>query len=134
FQAIRNFIKDKLGPVFTDLKDTAGNSLNKIKNIAKTAGEQLANFCTTGVNLVIEAFNTLAKGVKWVGEKLGIEITINTIPDIQPLKLAKGGIVPTDPEGGLYAGVRAIVGEGSNVWPEYVIPTDPRYRSRAQVL
>jgi hypothetical protein len=26
---------------------------------------------------------------------------------------------------------RAIVGEGSRVWPEYVIPTDPKYRGRA---
>lgn len=134
FQAIRNFIRDKLGPVFTDLKDTAVNAFNKIKDIAKTSGEKFANFFIRGVNLVIKAFNTLARGVTWVGDKLGIKITINTIPEIEPLKLAKGGIVPTDPEGGLYAGVRAIVGEGSNVWPEYVIPTDPRYRSRAQVL
>lgn len=29
---------------------------------------------------------------------------------------------------------RALVGEGSNVYPEYVIPTDPRYRMRAQGL
>jgi len=29
---------------------------------------------------------------------------------------------------------RAIVGEGSNVHPEYVIPTDPKYRARATAL
>lgn len=48
------------------------------------------------------------------------------------LHMAKGGVVPVD--GGMVQGARAIVGEGSKVWPEYVIPTDPRYRNRAKGL
>ncbi|WP_018658454.1 NlpC/P60 family protein [Actinomadura flavalba] len=31
-------------------------------------------------------------------------------------------------------GAMAIVGEGRKAWPEYVIPTDPRYRDRARGL
>jgi len=45
---------------------------------------------------------------------------------------AQGGILPDGPQ--RVAGARAIVGEGSKVWPEYVIPTDPKYRGRAQML
>lgn len=46
--------------------------------------------------------------------------------------MAAGGVLGA--MGGRVAGPRAIVGEGSNIHPEYVIPTDPRYRSQAQGL
>jgi hypothetical protein len=46
--------------------------------------------------------------------------------------LAQGGAVPARP--GMFNKPTAIVGEGRSAYPEYVIPTDPRYRSRAQGL
>lgn len=45
------------------------------------------------------------------------------------LRMASGGVIGR--EGGAVAGARALVGEGSNVFPEYVIPTDRKYRNRA---
>ncbi len=51
---------------------------------------------------------------------------------------ARGGMVPiegtVDGSGSIVKGARAIVGEGSKLWPEYIVPTDPRYRGRAQGL
>jgi hypothetical protein len=46
--------------------------------------------------------------------------------------LAEGGAVPASP--GKYNRPTAIVGEGRSQYPEYVIPTDPKYRGRAQAL
>ncbi len=53
-------------------------------------------------------------------------------------EMASGGVVPgvnlarTGPF--ITKGARAIVGEGSKTHPEFVIPTDPRFRGRAQGL
>lgn len=49
---------------------------------------------------------------------------------------AAGGSIPAAKVGSgwITRGARAIVGEGRAAWPEYVIPTDPAYRSRAQQL
>jgi hypothetical protein len=46
--------------------------------------------------------------------------------------LAAGGTLPVQP--GRFNAPTAIVGEGNPRHPEYVIPTDPRYRSRALTL
>lgn len=45
--------------------------------------------------------------------------------------LAQGGQVPANSGPWVTNGVAAIVGEGSPSHPEYVIPTDPKYRDRA---
>ncbi len=53
------------------------------------------------------------------------------------LALARGGIPPAnvrDTGPFLTNGVRAIVGEGRPQYPEFVIPTDPRFRDRSQEL
>lgn len=49
---------------------------------------------------------------------------------------ATGGTIPASPIGPGFVtnGPRAIVGEGSSTHPEYVIPTDPKYRQRATGL
>jgi SLT domain-containing protein len=47
--------------------------------------------------------------------------------------LAAGGTVGNDPVG-MFNRPTAIVGEGNPSHPEYVIPTDPKYRSRALAL
>jgi hypothetical protein len=51
--------------------------------------------------------------------------------DTLPL-LARGGTLPVQP--GVFNRPTAIVGEGRPQHPEFVIPTDPRYRGRALAL
>ncbi len=46
---------------------------------------------------------------------------------------ASGGPLPVG-YGFKTSGAQAIVGEGNPMYPEYVIPTDPKYRSRAEGL
>lgn len=46
--------------------------------------------------------------------------------------LASGGPMPVRP--GVFNRPTAIVGEGNQNHPEYVIPTDPKYRARAMML
>jgi cell wall-associated NlpC family hydrolase len=54
--------------------------------------------------------------------------------NLSPLKLLEsGGHVPGG-NAGKYNRPTAIVGEGNPNYPEYVIPTDPKYRSRAAGL
>lgn len=52
---------------------------------------------------------------------------LNTLP-----QLAAGGPMPVRP--GVFNKPTAVVGEGNPNYPEYVIPTDPKYRGRAQAL
>jgi TP901 family phage tail tape measure protein len=87
-----------------------------------------------GINAVTSAINTLFKGLNAVGSKLGIGLKIDLIPQIP--QLAVGGYVPQTTVGAGFKtkGARAIVGEGSSSHPEYVVPTDPRFRGRATQL
>lgn len=54
-------------------------------------------------------------------------LRLGTLP-----QLASGGPLPVRP--GVFNKPTAIVGEGNANHPEYVIPTDPRYRGRAMAL
>jgi phage-related protein len=58
------------------------------------------------------------------------------VPGLPKLKelplLAQGGMLPVQP--GVFNTPTAIVGEGNPKHPEYVIPTDPKYRGRALAL
>jgi len=84
------------------------------------------------VNTVVKAVNTIIKGLNKVGKILpGKGWNIDLIPE-----LATGGEMPARraARGFKTAGARAIVGEGKANHPEFVIPTDPTYRKRAQSL
>lgn len=133
-EALRSFISDKIVGAWNGLFATVVSVWDGIKAVVKSGAESMANFVVKGVNAALGAFRWLSDGIKSLGAKIGVTIDIPDINDLNTVKLAKGGIPPTDANGGLYAGVRAIVGEGSNVWPEFVIPTDPKYRDRARML
>lgn len=94
-----------------------------------------------GVNRVIGFVNGLIRGVN----KVLSFVKLSPIGQIDLLAaggtissarnnvqmLAQGGRIG---DGFVTNGPRAIVGEGNPNYPEYVIPTDPKYRSRAQAL
>ena len=121
----------------------------------------IASVVATGINAFITGFNLLASAVNGVAGLLGIDsrVTKMTAIDLGSIKfnadfsgadgmadgssfgtgtgrsarmMAQGGILGA--AGGAVKEARAIVGEGSNIHPEYVIPTDPKYRQRARGL
>ncbi|MFI6465664.1 phage tail tape measure protein [Streptomyces sp. NPDC050538] len=118
FAALKSTV-GTIGDSFRTAKDAVAKSWSGIKDAAKSP----VNFVlgTVWNNGLLSAWNSIAG---WVGL------------DKHKLKkvklLAKGGTL--GPEPGIYNSPTAIVGEGNPAHPEYVIPTDPRYRKRALAL
>ncbi|MEU9819218.1 hypothetical protein ACIGG9_15995 [Pseudonocardia alni] len=95
---------------------------------------RLKDFGKGGVNGVIGTLNWLVDKSNGILGSLGVEYRIPRIQmlaqggTLGPQMLARGGRVG----GGFVTnGPQAIVGEGRSAYPEFVIPTDPAYRSRA---
>jgi TP901 family phage tail tape measure protein len=115
----------------------------------------------TAINFFINAFNLIARGVNAVASLLNIDARVTEMATVSfdAIKfdtgmfaasdsmvhgttggggggnvrvMASGGILGA--MGGAVKEARAIVGEGSDIHPEYVIPTDPKYRDRAKGL
>lgn len=147
WDGIKWFIDFVLAPAFTSLKDRITTAFNGIKDIASTVWSSVTSTITHAVNIIIRAINTLIGGLRKVGDVLNIGFLKN-LGDL-PL-LAAGGAVGGGPlrqlaagdalnfapvgHGFVTKGPKAIVGEGRPAYPEYVIPTDPQYRKRAQGL
>ncbi|KUF18865.1 peptidoglycan DD-metalloendopeptidase family protein [Streptomyces silvensis] len=121
-----NLIKEGVrlvGVGFGKAKDAIGEAFGKIKSITKVP-----------VNFVIKWVYT--KGIKAVWDKVADFVKLPHLPPA-PKLLESGGTV-----GSTWGVARpmkvnrptAIVGEGNPRYPEYVIPTDPKYRSRALSL
>lgn len=98
---------------------------------AKVAWDKLREVTKKPVNFVIgtvynngirRLWNTVTGWLHLSGLELG------TVP-----QLAAGGPVPASQVGWTNKPT-AVVGEGSKRYPEVVIPTDPKYRARAQAL
>lgn len=142
----------KLGDVFTWLKDkVVGPVMGAIGDIVSRAWDNVAGILETGINFFVKAFNLLAKGVRAVGGVIGVTVKIE---DMKEVNLRGGGSKGSGvgAVGGLEAGgrvppydlgrqgpfitdgARAIVGEGNPMHPEFVIPTDPKFRGRAAML
>ncbi|MFI1607856.1 phage tail tape measure protein [Streptomyces griseofuscus] len=118
FSALKSTV-GTIGDSFRTAKDAVAKSWSGIKDAAKSP----VNFVlgTVWNNGLLSAWNAIAG---WVGL------------DKHKLKkvklLAAGGTL--GPEPGVYNSPTAIVGEGNPAHPEFVIPTDPRYRKRALAL
>ena len=164
FNAIKAHLSRTLGPSFTAFKQVAGAAWNGLKVVIsnvvggiKTVWGGLKSALGTvrsafrsavdyigsqwkkiegaskkPVNFVIGVYN---KGIVGLVNKLadfaGVKTRLNAIP-----QLARGGTLdnPAPAKPMMTNGPLAIVGEGRKQHPEFVIPTDPRYRSRAQAL
>ncbi|MFJ5105422.1 phage tail tape measure protein [Streptomyces sp. NPDC088554] len=108
------------GAAFGLARDAIGKAWSQVEGIAKKP-----------VNFVIEWVYT--KGIKATWDKVASFVGLGKLP-AAPKLLAQGGTVGDG--WGPAAPMRvnrptAIVGEGNPRHPEYVIPTDPRYRRRA---
>lgn len=148
WNGIKWFIENVLLPIFERLKRGLKKIWDSIGNAVSSVWGGIVKGIKAAVNTVIDVVNTMIKGINKIGDVLpGIDFNINLIPKLgdggggggggggaTKLLAAGGRIDPfaTKVGGGFATNrVRAIVGEGNPLYPEYVIPTDPNYRNRA---
>lgn len=140
--SIVTFVEGTFSTIWGTLQDVITAAWSGILFVIGWVWDKIATVLEGGVNFLISAFNLIAGAVNGIADFLSIDVHVNeidkiTIPRIdysmpEDFGAAQGGAIGKD--GGRVMGARALVGEGSNVWPEYVIPTDPRYRGRASNL
>ncbi|TVL89736.1 hypothetical protein [Streptomyces sp. SAJ15] len=119
-------------PVFNAIKEAVGkvaDAFDEAAKAIKTAWDKIKQYTKAPINWVLK--HVWNEGVVKVWQK--ITGWIPGVPSLGKVEyLAQGGTVPAQP--GVFNRPTAIVGEGNPRYPEYVIPTDPKYRSRAVSL
>lgn len=125
---IKNKVDDIVGKVMGKVDEFKG----KVKTAFSTAKQGIDEVWTgvkgvvkTPINYVIDPI--YKSGIKGLWDKVAGFVGLPKLPTIN--KLEAGGTV--GPEPGIYNAPTAIVGEGNPNYPEFVIPTDPKYRKRA---
>ncbi|MFD3517700.1 peptidoglycan DD-metalloendopeptidase family protein [Streptomyces sp. NPDC058657] len=126
-----------LKPVFDKGKAAValfGAAFSLAKDAIGKAWKQVQGIAAKPVNFIIEWVYT--KGIKAVWDKVAGFVGLGKLP-AAPKLLAAGGTVgpgwgPASPM--VTNRPTAIVGEGNPNHPEFVIPTDPKYRGRALSL
>jgi TP901 family phage tail tape measure protein len=153
---IINFIVDKFIPKFLELKDKVVAAWNKIKEKAIAIWNKVKSIVQGAVNGIIDIINVFIRAINSIADTIGIDFEISEIRHIDITGgggdrrqgpgarggggsmslMAEGGVVPHQEIGGGFVTnrPRAIVGEGSRIHPEFVVPTDPKHRSRALSL
>ncbi|WP_086768745.1 peptidoglycan DD-metalloendopeptidase family protein [Streptomyces bobili] len=133
-----------LKPAFDGIKKAVGlvgDAFGSAKNAIGKHWKQVAGIAAKPVNFIIEYAYT--KGIKAIWDKVGGFVGMDPLPkapkllDTNPKFLEAGGTVGSG--WGVAAPMKvnkptAIVGEGNPRYPEFVIPTDPKYRGRALAL
>lgn len=156
FKAIRDFVRDKLQPVFETLGDVVTGVWEAIAEAIPKAFDEAKKLLKTAVRGVGNIIEPILRGVATVADTVGMDNLAKSLRETaestgswgenaagakivgRPGEHASGYRFPhakrTEVGAGFKTGVpRAIVGEGSR-HPEYVIPTDPKYRTRALTL
>ncbi len=129
---------------FIWMKDRIGDAFNAVKRLASDIWGRITDIIRGQVNIVIRIINAIGDAIEWVADKIGLTINIPDIPLLSQSSAGGGGTpAPAHVSAGGGGGVqlatggfitngpRAIVGEGNPAFPEYVIPTDPKFRNRA---
>jgi SLT domain-containing protein/phage-related protein len=113
-------LRDRVKGYFEKMRDGIGTIWNGIKSKTKSP-----------INWVLDKvwnkgiYKIWGKIAGWVGLK-------NSLKEIKLLE--SGGTVGPRAAIGKFSRPTAIVGEGNTTRPEFVIPTDPRYSTRARAL
>ncbi|WP_432159001.1 peptidoglycan DD-metalloendopeptidase family protein, partial [Streptomyces sp. bgisy153] len=130
-------------PAFDQIKSAAklvGDAFGDARNVVKKHWYEVAQIAAKPVNFIIKwVYNN---GIKAVFDKVAGFVGMDPLPkgpkllDENPKFLAAGGTVgPWGPATPMKVNrPTAIVGEGDPRYPEFVIPTDPKYRGRAKAL
>jgi septal ring factor EnvC (AmiA/AmiB activator) len=114
--------------------DDIASAFKSMGKSIKAAWDDVVDHSKTPVNFIIKWVYT--NGIKAVWDKVASFVGLSKLP-AAPKLLEAGGTV-----GSGWGTARpmvtnrptAIVGEGNPRYPEYVIPTDPKYRGQAQAL
>ena len=125
--ALASALTSKIHALMTGLRNAFSTGVRAIG----TAWDKLRDAAKKPVNFMIgTVYNRGIVGLwnKVMGWLHLSGLKLNTMP-----LLASGGTLGKAVPG-MTNGPAAIVGEGRRAHPEYVIPTDPKYRSRAQGL
>lgn len=141
-RSVYNWIRDKIfspfGRFFTStipgwartMKDRVKGFFGSMRDGIGTIWSGIQNKTKAPINWVID--HVWNRGIRSIWGKITGWIGIkNTLGKIK--LLASGGTVGNEPFG-MFNRPTAIVGEGNPMYPEYVIPTDPKYKGRAQRL
>ncbi|MGW7688811.1 hypothetical protein ACWGMA_07945 [Streptomyces asiaticus] len=117
-------------PVFNTIKSAIGlvaDAFDDARKAIKTAWDKIKDATKSPINWVLRV--VWNNGIVKIWDKI-----TGWIPGVPKLGkvdyLAAGGPL-RGPQPGVYNQPTAIVGEGNPRWPEFVIPTDPKYRPRA---
>ena len=156
-------VKNILSGAWQTIQNTATGAWNNVKNIIigalngvkNTIGgiwDKIYGVFKSGVNKVRGPINTLIDGLNNIVKRIpGVNITFPKIPELAMGGQVGGGAggkvkvfargtnaMPATDLGKtgpfVTSGARAIVGEGNPAHPEFVIPTDPKFRGRALSL
>ncbi|MEU1663548.1 transglycosylase SLT domain-containing protein [Streptomyces sparsogenes] len=120
-------------PVFNAIKGAVGkvaDAFDDARKAIKTAWDKVKEATKTPINWVLD--HVWNKGIVKVWEK--VTGWIPGVPKLGKVDLLAQGGTLRGPQPGIYNQPTAIVGEGNPRYPEFVIPTDPKYRSRALAL
>jgi hypothetical protein len=161
---IRAFLASTLGPQFTVFKRIAGNAWTGLKVVISNVVGGIKTIwggLRSALSTVQHGFSVAVAAIKkhWNGLKSatkapvnfvigiynkGVVDLVNKVASFAGIKdrlskiplLARGGTLdnPMAAQPMMTNGPLAIVGEGRRSYPEYVIPTDPAHRRRAQAL
>ncbi|MFD7650356.1 peptidoglycan DD-metalloendopeptidase family protein [Streptomyces albidoflavus] len=139
-----SWLGDKLGKGFDKIKSAValvGDAFGKARDAIRKAWNSVVGIMAKPVNFAIDFVYT--NGIKAIWDKVAGFVGLGKLP-------AAPKLIPTDTKmleaggtvGSGWGTARpmvtnkptAIVGEGNPRYPEYVIPTDPKYRARALAL
>lgn len=130
------------------IRSTTSALISAVLGIVRRGLSSVRNAFSSGVSAIARAWDGLRGAAKrpvnfvigtvWNKGIIGLwnkvmgwlhlsGMNLKTVP-----LLASGGALPVQP--GMFNKPTAIVGEGDPRYPEYVIPTDPKYRGRATAL
>jgi len=155
FKNLFNSPKDTFSTVWASIKNVISDNWNKyikpVLDAFQKAGGKVKDAFSGATKSIADVWGgikrTVGDAIDWVMGKIdGAKRAISDIKSSASsigsgifggfnwnFGFAKGGQLPETRVGSGFvtSSARAIVGEGSSQWSEFVIPTDPRYRKRA---
>lgn len=143
WDAIHGFIEGPLTSVMNTFRDTASDVWDTFARVASTAWDKVKSVIGSSLRVIGGAVAGFFRVVANVADTVGLDHVAGVLRDAADSAggwgqgMAAGGAIgsPMAVGGGFKTdGPQAVVGEGNPMYPEFVIPTDPRHRHRAMGL